>query len=227
MKLQDIFTQLSGTELQQVSIGGQAQGVINAANQYIIMGHIQMALTALHSRFALRTGHHQLVLEPGKYEYSLGHLKTLLKVEAVKIRGVDLGLNQDGGYTGEYGVATPTTTSLMVAKAIVDQPTTLPAWAKTDVLEILYRANHPSLLVEPGDDLDADTTEVELPFAYLEPLLFYVASRVHHPASLSGEFQLGASYSAKYEQSCARLEMVNLQADRAMENSRLERGGWV
>lgn len=227
MKLQDIFNQLTYTELQTVSIAGQPQGVINRENQFVVLGHIQMGLTALHSRFNLRTGQHTLVLEPGVYEYNLKSLPNLLKVESVRIRGEELGLNTGGGYTGEYGVATPMTSILAVAKAVVDQTPGIPDWLKTDSLELLYRANHPSVLVEKGDDLDPEDTEIELPHAYLEPLLYFVASRVHHPTSLSGDFQLGASYSAKYEQACARLEMVNLQADRGMENTRAERGGWV
>ena len=68
---------------------------------------------------------------------------------------------------------------------------------------------------------------MELPDAYLEALLYFVASRINNPIGMTNEFHAGNSYAAKYEQECARLEMLNLEVDQGYQNTRLRAGGWV
>jgi hypothetical protein len=76
-------------------------------------------------------------------------------------------------------------------------------------------------------DGDEDELEVDIPYPYMEPLLYYMASRLHHPFGASADFQMGASYAAKYEQSCQRLEGINLQIDKGQINTRFEKNGWI
>jgi hypothetical protein len=133
MYLKEIFDNLRHGELKMLSVGGQSQGVINNSNQSIIVNTLNMALTAIHSRFNLRQRSVDVVLIPGVYSY---YLKTqflvnntrsrevvkyleqvenvftdsLLKVERVCTNeGIDLGLN-DGM---KYGCSTPSTHLLM------------------------------------------------------------------------------------------------------------------
>lgn len=58
-------------------------------------------------------------------------------------------------------------------------------------------------------------------------LLYYVASRVHNSIGMTGEFNAGNNYSAKYEMSCQQLEQMNLRVDQDSQNSKLQRGSWV
>lgn len=249
MKLKEIFDNLRFGELKMLSIGGQPQGVINNANQSTLVSAVNMGLTALHARFNLRERNVKVVLVPNVYSYTLKtdyliantkskvvvkyleavdypFTDSLLKVEQVCTSdGYLLGLN-DGR---AYSCMTPSTHLLKVHEDIVDQAFDLPSELKTDVLIVAYRDNHPLLVPEDNGVLDDDEDEIEidLPYPYMEPLLYYVASRLHHPMGLSGDFQMGASYSAKYEQSCQRLEGNNLQTDKGQFNNRLERNGWV
>lgn len=249
MYLKEIFDNLRHGELRMLSIGGQAQGVINNSNQAIIVNTLNMALTAIHARFSLRQRSVDVLLIPGVYTYQLktnflvGNTSSvepvryleqventftdsLLKVERVCTNeGYDLSLN-DGR---KYACSTPSTRLLRVDEAIVDQSPDLPDEYKTTRLGVYYRDNHPLFVLEDNGVLDGDEDELEvdLPYPYMEPLLYYMASRLHHPLGASADFQMGASYAAKYEQACQRLEQVNLQIDKGLTNTRLERNGWV
>jgi hypothetical protein len=72
-----------------------------------------------------------------------------------------------------------------------------------------------------------DNVEVELPDSHLEPLLLFVASRVHNPIGMSNEFHAGNSYYAKYEASCQQIELLNLLVDQGSQNTRHAANGWV
>ena len=244
MKLQEVFDQLKGSELSQLSIGGQDQGVINKKNQFIVVNALNLGLTNLHTRFSLKENNLKLLLIPGKYQYLLKSAYALDNAEStekvryiegtfadnlVKVGGVftendyELELNT----RRKYACSTPNTLSIAVPAPIVDQHIDIPSYLQTDALNIVYRANHPKIGPDEFGDFDLDEIEVDLPYPYLEPLLYFVASRVHHPVGLAGDTQMGASYFAKYEQACQRLQTSNVAVDQGAGNDRLIRNGWV
>lgn len=244
MKLQEIFDQLQGSEFSLLSIGGQPQGIINEHNQKVVLDSLNLGLSKLHTRFHLKEGELKLLLHPGVYlyllksSYVLGNpnsgeniryidspfVDDLAKVEQVMTEGgTELRLNDKS----MYAVSTTSTHTLRVPKALIDKPADLPEDLRTNSLTVLYRAMHPAIGPDEYGDFDVEDVEVDLPYPYLEPLLYFMASRVHHPKGISGDFQMGASYSAKYEQACQQLENANLQIDRGREPTRFERNGWV
>jgi hypothetical protein len=244
MKLIEIFSQLSQGELSQLSIKGAPQGVINSNNQEMIINAINLGLANLHTRFNLREGNMKLILLPDMYQYQLKsdfvidnpkstqavrYIETDFKDDLAKVErvvtedGVDLPLNTKS----KYACSTPSTHVLKMPVYVVDQDINLPTEFLTNAVDIVYRAMHPKITEEYLYDIDAEEYEIELPYPYLEPLLYFVAGRVHHPIGLSGDFNMGASYAAKFEQACQRLESQNLQIDKGQENTRLERNGWV
>ena len=204
MKLAEVFNQLSNGELNQVSIGGQSQGVINDYNNKIIVNHINLGLANLHQRFHLKEGTLNLVTETGKTEYILG--SDVLKVNQVF----------DASGSSVY-FTTPSTNVLRIPDDIGNAE-----------LDVIYRAGHPIFDTSEDGDIDPDFMEVDLPYIYLEPLLYYVASRVYHPITgTANELHLGSSYAAKYDQACQRLELANFVLDKNLSNDRLTRNGWV
>lgn len=243
MKLLEIFDQLRRSELSLLSIGGQDQGVINTSNQMTVVGAINLGLSALHTRFSLKEGNLKLILLPDVYLYTLNSRYALDSAVGESVRYIEGSFNNDllkvesvwtdEGYELElntrsrYACSTPSTHVLRVPVPVVDQDFSLPSYLKTTGLDLVYRANHPKITEEDLDNTDPEDLEVELPYPYLEPLLYFVAGRLHHPAGMVGDFQMGASYAAKYEQACQRLEQQNLQVDQGQTNSRLERNGWV
>lgn len=244
MKLQNIYDQLRRGELSQLSIGGENQGVINEKNHLVVLGAVNLGLANLHSRFNLKEGNLKLILVPGVYNYTLKSafaLDNAESTEAVRyIEGVfsdDLA-KVEAVYTEEgheiplntkakLACSTPNTHTLRVPVSIVDQDIDLHTNLKTNALDVVYRALHPEIVPDEYLGLEIEEVEVELPYPYLEPLLYFVASRLHHPAGMVGDFQMGASYSAKYEQACQRLENSNLQTDKGAENNKFIRNGWL
>jgi hypothetical protein len=244
MKLQEIFDQLRGTEFSMLSIGGQPQGVINEANQEIVLNTLNLGLNNLHTRFNLREGQLKLLLLPELYLYSLKsshqvenrrsretvrYIDSVFPDDLAKVEqlltasGQEVGLNDKS----RYACSTPSSHVLRVHPDLVNQPPDMPDAYRTTYLDVVYRATHPRIDAGIFDLKEADLIDVELPYLYLEPLLYFMASRVHHPKGMTGDMQLGASYAAKYEQACQRLEISNLQIDWGQENTRMGRNGWV
>ena len=236
MKLSDIFAQLAYGELSQVSLVDEATGLISVAKYPALVSHVNLGLTALHTRFNLRQGTLSFKLRPTQVLYSLTSDEdlrveggedfndNLLKVEQVSTdAGFALGLNDSADV---YGCSTPSAAVLRVPLAVVTQGYDLPDALKTVNLQVVYRANHGRIVV-PLTGLVPAKVEVALPSTHLEALLLYVASRVHNPVGMSNEFHAGNSYYAKYEAACARLENEGMEIDQGSQNTRARRNGWV
>ncbi len=247
MKLSEIFSQLTTGELSMLSIGGAEQGVIQESNHQAVLNHINLGLAYIFHRFPLKEGRLKLVLYPDMVSYKLHSrfvdsnaastelikylvdegspfMDDLLKVQAVMTQNgdaVSLNDNKD-----KYSCHTPSTLVLTVPLAVTNQYPDLPDCLKTDYLDIVYRASHPKLEMDFGY-MDPEEVEVDLPYPYLEPLLYFVASRCYHPMSMSSEINQGSSYAMKLEQACQRLELTNLAVDQGASNDRLIRNGWV
>lgn len=245
MKLQEVFDQLRMGELALLSIGGQGQGVINEQNQAAVLNALNLGLANLHSRFHLKEGRMKLLLLPSVYLYSIRsefaldntesteltrYIEGTFNNDLVKIEqilteaGDEIALNT----RGKYACSTPKSTVLRVPVPIVDQDPDLPAYLQNvNAIELVYRQMHPKIGPDEFGFLEVDEIEVDIPYTHLEPLLYFIASRVHHPVGMTGDFNMAASFSAKYEQACQRLENHGLAIDRGQENTRLERNGWV
>jgi hypothetical protein len=246
MKVREVFDQLRYGELSQLSLPVAANGSIAKSEYPKLLAHLSLGLTALYKRFALKEGRVWLALQPnqGLYVITSAYAVTgrsrmavrylldnppaapfrddLLKIEQVMTEeGVDMPLNDKGH---EWSVFTPATASLRVPMAIVNQSSDVPDVLKTSKLELVYRANHPAIDV---DMFDEDYTDIELPHAYLEALLLFMASRIHSPLGMASEGAIGNNYLAKYEAACQRLEAENLHTDQTGQYDRLREKGWV
>ncbi len=248
MKLSEIFSQLTYGELSQLNIGGGDVGVINASNYDQILSHINLGLIALYKRFPLKESRLLIQLEAGRISYPLhssyavnnrrsretsrfiidtameSFEDDILKVERVLTDlGVDLDLNNEANI---YSCFTPSATVLRIPSALANSDINMPEWLFTDTLEIVYRANCIPI-VKPVGLFDPTRVEVELPYSHLEPLLFYIASRINNPIGMTNEFHAGNSYAAKYEQSCVQLEQKNLQVDQGSQGNKFSNNGWA
>lgn len=246
MKLSEIFSQLSIGELSQVGIGGAKTGGIAAADYDKLVGHVNLGLTDLFTRFSVRQGRLVLTLQPGKATYILAKdfavnnaqstepvryiadtaeepfLDDITKVERV-LTDANHEMVLNVGDSPE-AIITPSPTVLRLPKIMLGA--SVPDYLKTGQLEIFYRATHPTIVKDPVD-FDPMLVEVDLPRTYLQALLYFVASRVHAPIGMGQEFYSGSIYATKYEQECARLASLGLDSRQSMLNTRLERNGWV
>ena len=223
MKLQEIFDQLTYGELSQLSIGGGEAGVINETNYPRVLAHINLGLTALYKRFNLKEKRIVIALQPDVDTYQL-NVDDILKIEKVITDSeFELGLNQD---SDAYSCFTPTLTTLRLPKVLMYQGGDLPDEYITAGLTVVYRANHPKLVIRFGM-LRPEATNVELPSSHLQALLYFVASRAHNPIGMTNEFNAGNNWNAKYEAACQELEFQGLQVERGVNNFKLHWNGWV
>lgn len=246
MKLIEIFDQLTSSELSQLSIGDVATGMITEANAAKVIGHINLGLVALFKRFNLKEERLQLALIPYRTNYPLTYAfavsntrsketdrfildatnkfqSDLLRVESIVTdKGEPIPLNDT---KNKYSILTPTMGTLRIPLDLANQVQGIPEEFKTSTLQVHYRASHPKI---PTDDsIDPETYEVDLPYAYLEALLYFVASRVHNPIGMTQEFNSGNGYYARYEAACQLLENSGVKIDVNDANDRIIRNGWV
>ena len=248
MKLAEIFAQLTHGELSQISLGGAAAGEVNAASYLQLVSHVNLGLTALHKRFQIKENRLVLNLTAGVINYPLKSsyavngagsvlIRTIqdtaldpFKDDILKVERVltdldwELGLNNE---SDKYSVFTPTFNSLRIHKDLVNDSVDLPDYLITDSLTVVYRANH--IILTADDDIDyPEDVDIDLPDSYLEPLLYFIASRIMNPIGAGqGEMNMGNNYAAKYEQACQALELSNLRVDQGSQSTNLQRNGWV
>jgi hypothetical protein len=251
MKLQEVFDQLTYGELSQLSIGGGQAGVIDPSNYSRVLAHVNLGLTALYKRFNLKQGRITVELDPARVEYPLiakfavttkaskepvRYIKDtstspfkadILKIERVLgDSGFEYNLNM---VDDKLSIVTPTSTTLRVPKDILVPPDDLPQEMRTANLEILYRANHPQMMIdtEEMDEDDIAAIELELPDTHLEPLLLFVAARAHSPIGMQQEGAAGINWFQRYEASCMEIENKGLRVDEDSQQNKLQRNGWA
>lgn len=248
MKLSEIFKQLSYGELSQLQLGGSGTGVIADGDYDRLVGCINLGLTALHTRFPLKRKQLLLQVVPGQEVYYLKpdfavsntdseepvkylldstgdpFLDDILKVEALfTAEGYELVLNSRGN---EYSAFTPAHGVLTLPAAVYAPTASTESQYLTEEVIVDYRANHAYLAAGIGMYL-ADTVEVELPYQYLQPLLYFVASRLHSPMGMVNEVQMGNSFANRYELACQELERHNVGADQLGDTNKFRDRGWV
>lgn len=224
MLLKEILDALRYGELAQMSVGGEDSGVISTKNYPAIANHINMGITALCSRFLIKENRTEVVLVPGQYDYTVSE-PDFLKVQRIYAEsGFEFVLND---LNNGYSILNNTAKSLRVPMDIADQADKLPSELKTDKLLVVYRSKLAPLDTDSAAVFDEEELEVELPQPFLEPLCYYVASRLNNPVGMVNEFHAGNTYMAKYEAACRRLEMDNQSIDRSSERDRFVRNGWI
>ena len=249
MTLKEIFDQLTFGELSQLSLGGAESGEIDGNNYVKIIPHINLAMTALYKRFNLKED--RLLLYPINYKYSydinaknaainsasISPTKYLVKPNGLIVTNNILKIEQVTNDLGNeynlndvndlYSLYTPTMTSIRIPMNIVDKKNNIPKEYLTEYFEIIYRAKH-DVIGENIEFLALDSIEIDLPEAYLELLLLFVAARIMLPLG-AGQFEGlgGNNHMAKYEMAAQQIEQSNLKIDHNSRNNRLHEKGWA
>ena len=224
MYIEDIFNQLRYGEFRNLPIVKRLDSdpYFTSSERNQVIPHIIQALRVLHTRFAIREEAYNLPLVEGIYSYDLS-LNDLLKIS--RIYGVlnaepyEVSLNKVDSLDS---IRTPSYNHL----DIPSDPLISPWLVETSELNIRYRADHPVIDIDAATNTP-ESVVIELPPAYLEPLLYYIASRYISPIGMNAEFHEGNNYAAKYERSCQRLEQLNMEVDADSINTKLTDRGFV
>lgn len=225
MLLKELLDALRFGELSQISLGGEAQGTINKVNFQRVASTINLGLTNLYTRFNLKEAETTVVLESGKYSYVLANQDLLKVSRAINDQGLELSLNN---ISDPLSVVTTNMRTIKVPQLIVDMDKTIPKGYLSNTLQIIYRANHVPIDTDPDTVSDEEDLEIELPYQFLEPLTYFIASRAYTPLDTTGQFHSGNNYATKFEQACQRLEMNNSSIDRGgQSDTKFVSNGWV
>ena len=236
MKLLGVLNKLASGELSQTAIGGT--GGIQPAHYLQMINHVNLGLMDIYKRFDLKKGiaiiqqydHIQTYkLHPDfaetntesleLYRYIMDSkeepfLDDVISIERVfNEYGVECPLNDDMDYASLH---TPTQTSIQI-----------PLPEAENAIMVEYRASHPEI-----PDITTEEAmgayELELPHAYLEPLMAYVASRVFAPIiDPQSPINESKDYLIKYELACQRITELAIPNIANNTKSHVRRNGWV
>lgn len=237
MNLEDIYEALSTGELSQVVIGHSDDGVmaIPEDKRRQIRHSLQLGLSDLHTRFLIREKSFRLERLPGKNTYVLHSrfavsnnksqmpkyildsedpfLDDLIKIERVKDHeGKPVPLNE--------------VDDVNAIRTLSDSIIAVPDSLKAPWLEIIYRANHPTLNKYLADAAPI-TVEIDLPIKYLQALLYFIASRALNPIGFKETTHEGNNYLQKYEMECQRLMSIGAGIDSGEGFERRVDPGWL
>lgn len=228
MFLNEIFDQLSDSELSQTNLGTiDTQVKISR-----VVNHLNLGLADLFKRFFLREGRVMVPLVADQVLYPLNSVQAPLASDLLLIEKVltaeGFALTLDDGHD-KWSLTTTDTrpVTLSVPLDIVNQVSDLPDDLKTTALEVVYRARHPKIDVEAAT-FDPETYDVLLPDSHLQALLYYVASRVLAPAGMGQtEGVSSAGYWKRYEAECASLTHAGIRLQRTEGFDRLRDRGFA
>jgi hypothetical protein len=223
MLLKDIYDQLAYGELRELKLGGSSIDAIGdgiaSENHKRLLPHIQMGLTSLHTKCALKEGTLVVPLVSQQTSYLVTPAAgDLIKIE--RVYGVyqeeeyEIPLNQIGSWDG---IRTPSYNSMIIPSDTEKAPWLL----ETTELVVKYRADHPAIDVALANASPRVVT-IELPSTHLEALCYFIASRLHNPIGMTpGAMHEGNNYAQKYEIAVAQLNSLGLQVDQDAPNERL------
>lgn len=230
MTLDELFDDLTYGELSQLNLGDAGTQGVTVDNRPHVVSLINRGLEVLHRRFLLKRGRLTVPLVEGQEEYPLAS-ETLpfVRVEYVEWpegfssdvippRGQRpaLPLNDEGA---ELSLFTPNHRTLWVPQAIWDYG--------ARELTVVYRGGHKRIDKEESTT-SPELIEVDLPEAFREPLLFYVASLVFNPLGFGVEGSHdGNNYAQKFEMACQQLETRGWDHGAMLERTSFHQRGFV
>ena len=234
--LQELFDTLAYGELSNIAVGNSPLNTINEGDYPKIVSHINLGLVELYKRFHLRQGEVKVHQYPGISTY---YLRSSHSGEADSM-DEDIYL-EVGEYTpfmddvlkvvqvfDAYGGEIPlndTTKSNSVFTPSFDVLTMVPC-DPVEVYSVVYRARYPKIVLSPL--FNPATVELHIPDFIVEPLLFYVASRVFKGMiTVDGEVNPNTSNTYQFELSCKKIEMFSLPSDVNDTRDRFTANGWV
>lgn len=194
IKLSEIFDALASGELSNLNMaeGGES---IKQEKLPIVLRSINLGLLDLYTRFMLRKKTKEIDTVVDQYSYIVDD-EELIEILSIK--------DENGNSVKSY--LTDTRTIKLLSKPV----------EKTKLI-VEYKAKHPKLT---QDDIDLDT-EIELPIAYYNALLYFIADRLFMsiPNKLDQDLQEGIRYKEKFFTEIEHLTRQGVDIDYLNEHS--------
>lgn len=233
MTLLDIYNQLAYGELRMLTIGGSSVNTetdgIKPEDYKRLLPHVQLGLTVLHTRCALKESSVLIPLALPRVTYTVakkqdtptGWADDLLMIERVHgiYQGEEVELPIDD-------LTEPASIMKLAANRIII-PSDAPWLAETTVLDVKYRANHPAINPYIANAAPL-AVPIDLPYTHLEALCYFVASRLHNPIGMTpGAMHEGNNYATKFEAAVAQLNDLGMHRSVSGMSNQFEAKGFV
>lgn len=186
MKLSMIFDALASGELHNLYLSEDATS-IREDKKEIVLRAINLGLNDLYHRFTLKVKTKEIETKTDKLDYSITDPEF---IEIIHLHWLDSELLVNHDYY-QKDVRT-----FVIDKALSDN----------QIIQVVYKAKHRHLT---QDDI-VNNTDIELPMAYLNALLYFIASRAYTSIvnQLDGDLNESNRYAQKY---MAEIQMLENQ----------------
>jgi len=237
--LQEIFDTLATGEFSHIKLGNSLQGTIAEADYPKIVSAVNLGLLDLYKKFQLRKGEfvvhqHPAVMnyylrkeraasldEMGDYSYieipeDETFPKDFLNVNSLwEDDGTEIPLNDNtqkvlGGFTPAFDIL----------KMVPRNPPI--------AVHVEYRARYPKIVIT--ESFDPEKIELHVPDFIMEPLLYFVASRVFRgiaSKATEGETTSAITYHTLYRTACLEIQQSGLVTTDDNSNERFSNDGWI
>ena len=240
MKLSDLFTDLTYGELYNLHLGGfvpsDPESEPDPVKYAQLVAAVNLGLGQLYKEFFLRSEEHyiQLYQQLSTYTLHSDYAQTnvastepikyimdtvdnpfqdnVLRIEEVYDEdGVKLPLNDE---TEDLSIYTPRYNQIQVPYPEDDM-----------TVSVQFRATHPRIVYTGVATFDPEAVEIDLPNSLIEPMQFYVASKLLRP--MGGEKVVEADNLYQlYKDSIATVKTEGLEIQGETLGSKFEDRGW-
>lgn len=236
MLLQEVFDQLAYGELLQLELGTSNHGGISTDNYPKIVASVRMGLTELFKKLNLSTELVNVVMleEVTKYRLHSDHSLRNAPVTGVYQYIDDTGITQFNNRLikiervfDEVSNELHLNNNEEINSLFTPQYNVIevPDPVAGSIIRVLYSKDHDYISGAPT--IDPTSIEVEIPIAYLEPLLYYVAGRILlGSGNLSGNNDANI-LMAKYNSSIDEIKSLNIMQQDNSNNIHARLNGWV
>lgn len=216
MKLTEIFQALALGELNSISLG--SSGSINEKDYPKLIGHINLALTALYTRFTLNSKEVKVQKTEGVDRYKL--IPDMPYIMDVDFKGDIISITEIFDENGDTIYVNDGTRDDAFLPAYNEIQ--LPLNLVGEYVVITYKANHETIAVNVSE------ADIVLPEILREALLSYVASRVFSGMNTESSNRTSGYYWNKYNRLCDEIKVKDLFLESSPEvSNKLEMNGWV
>jgi len=238
IRLKELFTSLATGEFSNISLQRDRSGQINESEYAKVLSHINLGLIELCKRFNFLEEELILHVDPSVSTYYirpdrmalLENITTESYIEKPPDHSGDINIVEIKAIFDEDGYALRindrhATPCILHSSTDTLRITGLEAPQK---LSIVFQSHPPR--IDLSDAFDPDNHTIPLPETVIEPLLYYVASRVYKPMGANNSTanaDKSAGYQQQYELACQKITTFGLDIENSDCPDTFTERGWV
>jgi hypothetical protein len=238
LTLQELFDDLAVGVLSNLALVDNTTKALKTSSYPAVVSYINLALTALHKRFLIRTGElvvkqdYRLTTYPLRSEFAESNVSSLAPVKYIKdselypFKNDIIKIEQVFSELGEEYPINDSKQKYPIYTPEYDVLSMLPTSNDAQTVFVIYRAKHPKILIT--NPFVPANINVKLPDTFLDALYSRIAAYAYkRVVAEDSEVSSGRSYMFQYELECKRLEDENVVSNDNETSTTFGDKGWV